>query len=111
MKMEQSVPKRRHIKFRRGTNSSHLPAYEDGTECFETSAYKILDAGEFLHTCLPMKMEQSVPKRRHIKFRRGTNSPHLSAYEDGTECSETSAYKIQTPLNYPEGSIQHLNVC
>ena len=23
-----------------------------------------------LHTCLPMKMEQSVPKRRHIKFRR-----------------------------------------
>jgi len=27
---------------------------------------------------------------------------HLSAYEDGTECSETSAYKIQTPGNYPE---------
>jgi hypothetical protein len=24
------------------------------------------------------------------------------AYEDGTECSETSAYKIQTPGNYPE---------
>ena len=23
-----------------------------------------------LHTYLPMKMEQSVPKRRHIKFRR-----------------------------------------
>jgi hypothetical protein len=22
--------------------------------------------------------------------------------EDGTECSETSAYKIQTPRNYPE---------
>jgi hypothetical protein len=29
------------------------------------------------------------------------------AYEDGTECSETSAYKIQTPGNYPEESIQH----
>ena len=28
------------------------------------------------------------------------------AYEDGTECSETSAYKIQTPVNYPEESIQ-----
>jgi len=27
---------------------------------------------------------------------------YLSAYEDGTECSETSAYKIQTPGNYPE---------
>ena len=26
---------------------------------------------------------------------------------DQTECSETSAYKIQMPGNYPEGSIQH----
>jgi hypothetical protein len=34
------------------------------------------------HTYLPMKMEQ-------------------------TQCSETSAYKIQTPGNYPEESIQH----
>jgi hypothetical protein len=24
-----------------------------------------------------------------------------------TECSETSAYKIQMPVNYPEESIQH----
>jgi hypothetical protein len=32
---------------------------------------------------------------------------YLSAYEDGTECSETSAYKIQTPGNCPEESIQH----
>jgi len=23
------------------------------------------------------------------------------------QCSETSAYKIQTPVNYPEESIQH----
>ena len=35
-----------------------------------------------LHTYLPLKMEQ-------------------------TECSETSEYKIQTPGNYPEESIQH----
>ena len=34
------------------------------------------------HTYLPMKMEQ-------------------------TECSETSAYKLQTPGNYPKESIQH----
>jgi len=26
-----------------------------------------------------------------------------------TECSETSAYKIQTPGNYPKESIQHIN--
>jgi len=25
-----------------------------------------------------------------------------------TECSETSAYKIQTPVNYPEESIQRV---
>jgi hypothetical protein len=31
---------------------------------------------------------------------------HLPAYEDGTECSETSTYKIQTPGNYQEESIQ-----
>jgi hypothetical protein len=32
---------------------------------------------------------------------------HLPAYEDGTECSETSEYKIQTPGYYPEESMQH----
>ena len=31
---------------------------------------------------------------------------HLPAYEDGTEYSETSAYKIQTSGNYPKESIQ-----
>ena len=35
------------------------------------------------------------------------NSSHLPAYENGTECSETSVYKIQTPGNYPKKSIQH----
>jgi hypothetical protein len=30
---------------------------------------------------------------------------YLCAYEDGNEYSETSAYKIQTPRNYPEESI------
>ena len=34
---------------------------------------------------------------------------YLPTYEDGTECSETSAYKIQTPGNYPEESIQQNN--
>jgi hypothetical protein len=31
---------------------------------------------------------------------------HLPGYEDETECSETSAYKIQAPWNYPEESIK-----
>ena len=33
---------------------------------------------------------------------------HLPAYEDETECSETSAYKLQTPGNNPKESIQIL---
>jgi len=35
-----------------------------------------------------------------------SHSSYLPAYEDGTECSETSAYKIQKPENYLEESIQ-----
>jgi hypothetical protein len=34
----------------------------------------------------------------------------VPAYEDGTVCSETSTYKIQTPGNYPEESIQQGDV-
>jgi hypothetical protein len=33
-------------------------------------------------------------------------SSYLPAYEDGTECSEMSAYKIQTSGNYPRENIQ-----
>jgi hypothetical protein len=32
---------------------------------------------------------------------------YLPAYEDETECFETSAYKIQTAGHYPEENIQH----
>ena len=35
---------------------------------------------------------------------------HLPDYEDGIECSETSVYKIQTPGNYPEESIQQAEI-
>jgi hypothetical protein len=33
---------------------------------------------------------------------------HLLAYEDGTECSELLAHKIQKPGNYPDENIQHI---
>jgi len=33
---------------------------------------------------------------------------HLPVYERGTECSETSAYKIQAPENHPKESIQQV---
>jgi len=52
-----------------------------------------------------------MPTFRNTLFRLhrqiGVEFLHLPAYEDGTECPETSAYKIQTPRNYPEESIQH----
>jgi hypothetical protein len=73
--MDQSVPKRRHITFRRrGITQKktykvgiYLLAYEDGTD--------------------------SVPKRRHITFRRrGITQKktykvgiYILAYEDGTD--------------------------
>ena len=43
-------------------------------------------------------------------FLKPSHSSHLHTYEDGTECSETSAYKIQTPGNYPEESVQHSEI-
>ena len=33
---------------------------------------------------------------------------NLPAYKDGTVCSETLAYKIQTPGNHPKESIQQI---
>ena len=45
------------------------------------------------------------PSFLHQHFSNLVHSSHLPAYKDGTECSETSAYEIQTPENYPEESI------
>ena len=44
---------------------------------------------------------------KYSNILKPSHSSYLSAYEDGTECSETSEYKIQTPRNYPEESRQH----
>ena len=38
---------------------------------------------------------------------RGQVGTYLPMKIEQTECSKTSAYKIQTPANYPEESIQH----
>jgi hypothetical protein len=40
-------------------------------------------------------------------YLKPSHSSHLPANEDGTKCSETSGYKLQTPENYPKESIQH----
>jgi len=72
MRMEQSAPKRRHIK------GTYLPIKMEQTECSETSAYKrylpaygdgkgVPKRRHIKGTYLPIKMEQSAPKRRYIK--------------------------------------------
>jgi len=42
----------------------------------------------------------------HLHRQIGVEILHLSANEEWTECSEKSAYEIQTPANYPEESIK-----
>jgi len=44
---------------------------------------------------------------KYSNILRPSHSSYLPAYEDGTECSETSEYNIQTPEYYPEESTQH----
>ena len=39
-----------------------------------------------------------------FRYTLSVHASYLPAYEDGTECSETSAYKIETPGNYPKGN-------
>jgi hypothetical protein len=48
-----------------------------------------------------------TPLGLNFMCRRFGTLLHLFAYADETECSETSAYKIQTPRNYPEESVQN----
>jgi hypothetical protein len=59
--------------------------------------------------------EPNLFSYKYPKFLKRSHSPYISAYKDGTECSETSAYKIQTPGNYPEESILlyfcHISLC
>jgi len=60
-----------------------------------------------------------IPRRlEFIRRRFGTlclfhlhRQVDLPTYEDGTECSDTSAYKLQTPGNYPKEGVQHSETC
>ena len=56
---------------------------------------------------LKLFSSQTFPRINTPSFLKFRHTLYLPACEDGTECTETSAYKIQTPGNYPEESIQH----
>jgi hypothetical protein len=45
-----------------------------------------------------------------LNFKLSPCSSYLPTYEDGTQCSKTLAYKIQTLGNHPEESIQQKNI-
>jgi len=44
---------------------------------------------------------------KYSSILKSSHSSSLSTYEDGTQCTEMLAYKIQTPENYPDESIWH----
>ena len=67
------------------------PAYEDGTECSETSAHEIQTHSS--HNHLPMKMEQCSETSAH---EIQTHSSHNHLPMKMEQCSETSAHEIQT---------------
>ena len=57
---------------------------------------------------LENSLGQNFSSINNPPFLKFSHTPYLPVYEDGTECSETSAYKIQAPGNYPEESIQQV---
>jgi len=50
---------------------------------------------------------QTFSRIKTPTFLQPSHSSYLPAYEDGTEHSEMSAYKIRTPRNNPEERTQH----
>jgi len=94
------------LRILKPSHSSYLSAYEDGTECSETVTYKIQMLGNYPEESIQHSEHSKSLKSRYSKILKPSHSSHLSAYEDGTVCSRTSAYKIQMPGNYPEESIK-----
>jgi hypothetical protein len=58
-------------------------------------------------TYLHLSLKKKNAAYKYPNILKPSHSSYLPADEDGKECSETSAYKIQTPENYPEENIQH----
>ena len=97
-----------HLRRRVGILHTYLPMSEFYMLTFQNTVFHLRRRVGILHTYLPMS-EFYMPTFRNTvpSSYAGRYSSYLPAYEDGTECSHTSAYKIQTPGNYPEGSIQN----
>ena len=78
-------------------------AFEEERMPHDRYAMRVLHIYIYIYIYILYAVFWVIPRRLNFICQRfGT-----PAYEDGTECSETSAYKIQTPGNYPEESVQH----
>jgi hypothetical protein len=62
----------------------------------------VLLSALLLEEGLTTSYERPCPRHRTLPL-----FTHLPMKMEQTECFETSAYKIQTPGNYPEENIQH----
>ena len=98
----------------RGETPSSLPMRRNFSQILDFKFFRrVLNFVCFLMGNSPAS-EYYMSTFRNTLFHRhrrvGMKNPsYLSAYEDGTDSvfRKTSAYKIQTPGNYPEQSIQH----
>ena len=65
------------------------------------------DVGVFIWEKFGFRLAQAIFKTKLFLYQypnilNASHSSYLPAYEDGTECSETLVYNIQTPGSYPE---------
>jgi hypothetical protein len=89
---------------------TYPPMKMEQTECSETLAYKIQTPGNYPEESIQHSEHGQSLKSRivHVVCFLLGNSSYLPTLKmEQTECSETLAYKIQTPGNYPEESVQH----
>jgi len=74
------------------------------TECSETSAYKIQTPGNYPEESMQHSEQGESLKSRILHLYGEETARNIRLFEElrnETECSETSAYKIQTPGKLP----------
>ena len=98
-----------HLYWEESARNILLPTKIEQTECSETSAHKIQRPGNYPEENIQHTEHSESLKSRilHLYWKKSARHILLPTKMEETECSETSAHKIQTPGNYPEENIQH----
>jgi hypothetical protein len=100
------IPRRLNFICRRGT-LSHLQRQVDMKSGWVWECWKYLYGKRFGSKIAWTKL---FPINTPTFSNPVTFHTHLPMKTEQTERSETSAYKIQTPVNYPEESIHHITL-